>query len=80
MGKVADSEQLKLKATWFNNVSVGLFLGGFIIPFLTYFQKVAAGSFGLGEIAVTAITMAMAWGLSGYSRWRALTIAENIKD
>jgi len=33
MGKVADNEQLKLRATRLNKASVGLFVGGFVIPF-----------------------------------------------
>ena len=39
MGKAAENERIKLKATWINNVSVGLFLGGFVIPYLALFQR-----------------------------------------
>jgi hypothetical protein len=38
MGKLADIEKLKLRATYFNNISVGLFLGGVLIPFLAVVQ------------------------------------------
>jgi hypothetical protein len=35
MGKAADNEQIKLKATFYNNISVGSALAGVFIP---YFQ------------------------------------------
>src|SRR5438045_8909465 len=35
MGKAADNEQIKLKATFYNNVAVGLVLAGAIIPYLS---------------------------------------------
>jgi hypothetical protein len=38
MGKVADTERLKLRATFFNNLSVGLYLGGLLIPYLAVIQ------------------------------------------
>lgn len=38
MGKLSDIEQLKLKAAFFNNLSVGLFLGGLLIPYLVIVQ------------------------------------------
>jgi amino acid permease len=34
MGKAADNERIKLNATWFNNASVGLALGGALVPYL----------------------------------------------
>jgi len=39
MGKAADNERIKLRATWYNNVSVGLFVAGVFVPYLTLFQK-----------------------------------------
>jgi hypothetical protein len=39
MGKATDNEQLKLRATWYNNVSVGLFVTGVAIPSLLLPQK-----------------------------------------
>jgi hypothetical protein len=39
MGKAADNERIKLRATWDNNVSIGLFLGGAIIPYLALGQN-----------------------------------------
>jgi hypothetical protein len=42
MGNAAENERLKLKATFYNNLSVGLFLGGLLIPYLSLVQH--AGS------------------------------------
>jgi len=39
MGKAADNERIKLRATFFNNLSIGLFLAGFIVPYLTAMGK-----------------------------------------
>jgi len=43
MGKAAKNERIKLRATFFNNVSVGLILAGCLIPYLALVQR-------LGEI------------------------------
>jgi hypothetical protein len=39
MGKAAENELIKLWATWLNNVSVGLFLTGVIVPYLAWAQS-----------------------------------------
>ena len=39
MGKVAENERIRLRAIWMNNVSVGLLVAGFVIPYLTVIQK-----------------------------------------
>jgi hypothetical protein len=40
MGKAAENERIRLKANWYNNLSVGLTLGGVLIPYLILTQKV----------------------------------------
>jgi hypothetical protein len=35
MGKATENERIKLRATWFNNISVGLLIAGFIVPYLS---------------------------------------------
>jgi hypothetical protein len=35
MGKAAENERIKLRATWFNNISVGVTLTTFLIPVLS---------------------------------------------
>jgi hypothetical protein len=39
MGKIADNERIKLKATFFNNIAVGCAVAGFIVPYLALIQK-----------------------------------------
>jgi hypothetical protein len=34
MGKATDNERIKLRATFFNNLAVGLILAGVLIPYL----------------------------------------------
>ena len=36
LGKTARNEAIKLKATFINNVGVGVFIAGLILPFLAY--------------------------------------------
>lgn len=35
MGKAADNERIKLKATFYNNLAVATFVGGGVLPILT---------------------------------------------
>jgi hypothetical protein len=39
MGKAADNERIKLRATFYNNISVGCFLTGFLVPYLTFIRE-----------------------------------------
>jgi hypothetical protein len=34
MGKAADHERIKLRATYLNNISVGLMIAGVLVPYL----------------------------------------------
>ncbi|MEA2878008.1 MAG: hypothetical protein QOF14_3204 [Hyphomicrobiales bacterium] len=36
MGKVADSERIKLRAIFYNNLSVGTMIGGVVAPYITF--------------------------------------------
>jgi hypothetical protein len=39
MGKAADNERIKLKATFYNNMAIALAVGGFFLPYLAYAPK-----------------------------------------
>ena len=39
MGKAANNERIKLKAMYFNNISVGLLVAGALIPYLAIAQR-----------------------------------------
>jgi hypothetical protein len=38
MGKAADNEKRKLQATFYNNLAVGVSLGGALLPALAFYQ------------------------------------------
>jgi hypothetical protein len=42
MLELAEIERIKLKATYYNNLSVGLWLGGLLIPYLSVVQHLGA--------------------------------------
>jgi hypothetical protein len=48
MGKVAETERLKLRATFFNNLSVGFYVSGLLIPYIAIIQH-------SGDIASTLV-------------------------
>jgi hypothetical protein len=62
MGKAARNEQLKLRATYFNNVAVGATITGGIVPFLAYARELVQSDdrFTLAELGITIIVMALA--------------------
>lgn len=39
MGKAADSERIKLRAIFYNNIGVGLILAGVLLPYLAIYPK-----------------------------------------
>jgi hypothetical protein len=69
MGKAAENESIKLRATFYNNIGVGLLLAGCLIPYLAIYYKLAEliellNSFDLadkvGPIAVMKVFAALA--------------------
>jgi hypothetical protein len=40
MGKAADNETIKLSAAFWNNLSVGMSVGGVFVAYLVLFQRV----------------------------------------
>jgi hypothetical protein len=44
MGKAAKNEQLKLKATFYNNLAVGAVAGGVFIPLIALYQNTPISS------------------------------------
>jgi hypothetical protein len=41
MGKAADNEKLKLRATYYNNIAVAFLITGFVVPYLAVTYKAA---------------------------------------
>lgn len=50
MGKAANNERKKLRAAFFNNVSVGLIISGTAIPILLFISKISVFAIWLGKL------------------------------
>jgi arginine exporter protein ArgO len=91
MGKAANNEGLKIKATYYNNIAVGLFVAGAVIPYLSWFTTVAASqqnwlwpsSFTESDwkkVVSTAVAMIIAISASMYLHRHALSFLKQIED
>ena len=93
MGRAAENEQLKLRATWFNNVSVGLFVAGFFVPFLLLPQRFReivdllalwrAGTiqeWDVSEILAIFVPFVVAMFFAFYFRFRAHHEVDRLQD
>jgi hypothetical protein len=94
MGKAAKNEAIKLAATFFNNLSVGLFLAGVFIPYLGFLQggggrelEVFAGGLAAGHLTpltdqqgLAVFVFVPAIGSSGVLRHWARTTIRKIED
>jgi hypothetical protein len=67
VGKVADNEELKLRATFYNNLAVGVAIGGFFLPYLAMLQR-------FGEVKATILFIVSGVGDSADVRSTALLV------
>lgn len=58
------NEKIKLKATWGNNVSVGLALGGFLLPWLKFSDWPSDAWSWSAPVSASVLSILVAWGLS----------------
>ncbi len=61
MGKVADNEQRKLRATFWNNLAVGAVLAGIVIPYLSYFTKSSPNDPSIFDFVSGKVPWGLAW-------------------
>lgn len=90
VSEVARNEAIKLRATFYNNIAVGLFVGGFLLPYFALFQKLEAILFRPVDQApiefnpfdiFTQVALAgIAMGISWYFYRTAQTEIMNIRD
>ena len=91
MGKAADNERLKLRATFFNNLSVACFVTGLFIPYLAllrgwgqsmnFFEGLVTGGWASARgDALGFLAIVVALSLSYIFRRRADKIAQSIQD
>jgi hypothetical protein len=59
MGKAAKNERLKITATYFNNIAVGLFVVGFAVPYLTLYPTEQKSI----QMMIAAYGWPKVWGL-----------------
>jgi hypothetical protein len=89
MGKAAENERLKLRATWYNNISVGLTVAGVAIPYLTVPQRftmdpklVASGRLqeAVGAILLIFVPFVITIFLAFYFRFGADAEVASLQD
>jgi hypothetical protein len=92
MGKVADNERIKLRATFYNNIAVGLWVAGALVPYIAIFRIFQAPfkALMLGqplppaadqyEVLFSILTLMAAGWLAMRFRRRADAEIQKIKD
>jgi hypothetical protein len=93
MGKAADNETIKLTAAFWNNLSVGMSIGGVFVAYLALFQRVLESrptleaikddvfqSPDVRKLVGGLIAIALALGLSAQFRRQALREIAKIQD
>jgi hypothetical protein len=94
MGKAAENERIKLRATFYNNLAVGLALAGVLIPYLGFIQSGGSREFVVisdallaGHIApltdgqgFAAFAFVLALASAAIFRYWASTTAAKIQD
>ena len=93
MGKVAENEEIKLTATFCNNIAAGLFLTGALIPYLGLFQigpgqaqdifhELLAGNISQqgSTLILKLIAFFASLALSALFRWLARVWIRKIQD
>lgn len=63
MGKTADNERIKLRATYYNNISVGVAVAGVLVPCLVLYNQQIDVSSQQGLVAFTTILVALVGAL-----------------
>jgi hypothetical protein len=80
MGKAAENERLKLRATFFNNIAVGAVVGGALLPYLALHQTVAGMTTPTQLFFRFVLPIILAFAVAIASRLRADSLARQIKD
>jgi hypothetical protein len=96
MGKTANNERIKLRAGYHNNIAVGLYLGGFLIPYLAIFQKspqiaafivsaiedrkISVAAPDIAYVVAVLLAFAMAIALAGRRRKLADELMQRVTD
>lgn len=84
-GKSARNEILKIRATYFNNMAVGVFVAGVAAPYFALFPKIADGSFSWVTAewrVILFVSVSFIAGMAGSIQFhlRAKRILSDIED
>ena len=78
---MARNEDIKLRATYFNNIAVGAFTTGLIVPFLTLAHSTADGSpLNLRELETVVFVILLAGGIAFFARYKASKTISKLED
>jgi hypothetical protein len=83
MGKAADNERIKLRATFLNNCSVALIVGGAFIPVLSLYGRLpemAANSHPTKSLLLSGVAAVIAIAFGSYLRVRADKVIAELSD
>jgi len=80
MGKAADNERLRLRASFYNNVGVGALVGGVLLPYLAIHQISPNTVIDLQWAYKFLVPMALAFAVAIAVRIRAEAPVRRIKD
>ena len=81
MGKAADNERIRLRATFYNNLSVGCLVAGALVPYVALGRVLAAlnrtGQIPYAEIR-NFVAVIFGVALAGLASWWMRKIADSI--
>lgn len=80
MGKAADNERIKLKATFLNNLGVGVSVAGFFIPLAALAVRTYEKPLPWDVYGVSIGVFLAAWLLAIFLHWQATRIIQNLSD
>jgi hypothetical protein len=89
MGKAAENERIKLKATYFNNLAVGLALAGVFVPYLAFaqtwqpihgFPAILYDWVGDEQVHTKILAVLIALSFSRWFRYKANKEIQKIQD
>jgi len=80
MGKAADNEQTKIVATFLNNMSVGLYLGGGFLPVLSLYRYPLPSLADWRDYLLPVLGSLLLVIFGSMAHRRAIKVLEKIED
>jgi hypothetical protein len=80
MGKTARNEQIKLKATFYNNLAITVLASGAFIPYLAFWPKHPFDNMDVRDIGSTLVAIGVAFGAGCILRYKANEAIAQLED